>query len=120
MTVNKIQEATPAASELERLDRADVLHGFSAPYAQGTNEVVVIREAQGMRVVDERGREFLDAGGGLWCMNVGYGRKSIAAAAAAQIKGAMIFMDPAPGSRDAFDAAGEPPPPSDRQPGAQS
>ena len=91
MTVNKIQEATPAASELERLDRADVLHGFSAPYAQGTNEVVVIREAQGMRVVDERGREFLDAGGGLWCMNVGYGRKSIAAAAAAQMEKLPYF-----------------------------
>ena len=83
--MNKTQVPDPATSELERLDRADVLHGFAAPYAQATNEAVIIREAQGMRVVDERGREFLDAGGGLWCMNVGYGRASIVAAAAAQM-----------------------------------
>ena len=83
--MNKTQVSDPVTSELERLDRADVLHGFAAPYTQATNETVVIREAQGLRVVDERGREFLDAGGGLWCMNVGYGRASIVAAAAAQM-----------------------------------
>ena len=72
-------------ADLQQLDRADVLHGFSTLSAQATNEVVVITHASGMRVTDNLDREFLDAGGGLWCMNVGYGRQSIADAAAAQM-----------------------------------
>lgn len=72
-------------AQLERLDRADVLHGFSNLHAQASNDVFVASKASGMRVVDQKGREFLDAGGGLWCMNVGYGRSTIAAAASEQL-----------------------------------
>lgn len=78
-------QLTQTMSELEALDRADVLHGFANLHAQATSEVVVVSHASGMKVTDQRGREFLDAGGGLWCMNVGYGRKSIADVAAEQI-----------------------------------
>ena len=81
--MDKTQVVASAGSDLEKLDRAAILHGFSTLDAQSTNEVVIVREAKGMRVIDERGREFLDAGSGLWCMNVGYGRQSIADAAAA-------------------------------------
>jgi L-2,4-diaminobutyrate transaminase len=83
--VTRTTQAAATGPDLEALDRADVLHGFSTPHSQATNEVVVIAEASGLRVTDRRGREFLDAGGGLWCMNVGYGRPSIASAAAAQM-----------------------------------
>ena len=79
------QTILASAPEVERLDRTDVVHGFSTLHAQATNEVVVIKSATGMRVTDHRGREFLDAGGGLWCMNVGYGRQAIADVAAAQM-----------------------------------
>ena len=47
------------------------------PYMDG--EPMVITEGQGMRVRDARGRELLDASsGGVWTVNVGYGRESIA------------------------------------------
>lgn len=72
-------------ADFERLDKSDVLHGFSTLHAQQTNEVVVVAEADGIRVTDRTGREFIDAGGGLWCMNVGYGRASIVEAAADQM-----------------------------------
>ena len=74
-----------AGLEVEQFDRADVIHGFATLNAQATSEVVVMAKASGMRVTDQRGREFLDAGSGLWCMNVGYGRQAIAAAAAEQM-----------------------------------
>lgn len=77
--------SSTSASEVEQLDRADLVHGFSNLHAQATNDVVVISRADGLRVTDHRGREFLDAGGGLWCMNVGYGRQAIADVAAAQM-----------------------------------
>jgi len=79
------QTKPASAPDVEQLDRADIVHGFSTLYAQATNDVVVISSANGMRVTDHRGREFLDAGGGLWCMNVGYGRQAIADVAAAQM-----------------------------------
>src|ERR1700682_4062360 len=82
-TVAVATQTNPASgTDVEQLDRADIVHGFSTLHAQATNEVVVIDSANGMRVTDNRGREFLDAGGGLWCMNVGYGRQAIADVAA--------------------------------------
>ena len=83
--MNSRPHSVPAAPDLEALDRADVMHGFSTLNSQATNEVIVVVEASGMRITDQHGREFLDAGGGLWCMNVGYGRAAIASAAAAQM-----------------------------------
>ncbi len=42
---------------------------------------LVVVEGQGMRVVDANGREYLDAtSGGVWSVNVGYGREEIATA----------------------------------------
>jgi L-2,4-diaminobutyrate transaminase len=79
------QTTEAAGLEIEQFDRKDVIHGFATLNAQATNEVVVMTEATGMRVIDHRGREFLDAGGGLWCMNVGYGRQAIADVAAKQL-----------------------------------
>jgi L-2,4-diaminobutyrate transaminase len=86
--------------DVETLDRADVMHGFSTLHAQATSEVVVIESAHGMRVTDHRGREFLDAGGGLWCMNVGYGRRDIVDAAAAQMARLPFFHSFGPFSNE--------------------
>ena len=89
--MNTQSQSGALPSEIEALDRADVLHGFSTLHAQATNEVVVVTSAKGLRVMDQRGREFLDAGAGLWCMNVGYGRQAIAEAAAAQMTKLSYF-----------------------------
>jgi L-2,4-diaminobutyrate transaminase len=71
-------------SDVEQPDHA-LIHGFSTLHSQATNETVVINSATGLWVTDSRGRQFLDAGGGLWCMNVGYGRQDIADVAATQM-----------------------------------
>jgi L-2,4-diaminobutyrate transaminase len=83
--------ATLASGELERLDQHDVLHGFSMLQAQSTSNVVVVDHASGLSVIDRNGREFLDAAGGLWCVNVGYGRTEIADLAAAQMRKLSFF-----------------------------
>jgi putrescine aminotransferase len=72
--------------ELRRLDQAHHLHPFTnhrAMYRDGTH---VIRAGKGATVVDEQGRELLDGLAGLWCVNVGYGREEIVAAAADQMR----------------------------------
>jgi len=45
---------------------------------------LVIREAQGAYVTDAAGKRYLDGIGGLWCVNIGYGRKEMAQAIAEQ------------------------------------
>ncbi len=57
-------DADAADLDVERLDRADLIHGFSTLHAQASNDVVVVGSASGLEVIDHRGRRFLDAGGG--------------------------------------------------------
>jgi taurine-pyruvate aminotransferase len=56
-----------------------MLHQGKAP--------LIITEGKGLRLKDIHGKEYLDAtSGGVWCVNVGYGREEIADAVAAQMK----------------------------------
>ena len=45
----------------------------------------VITHAEGVYLWDGKGRRYLDAMAGLWCVNVGYGRRELVAAAAEQM-----------------------------------
>ena len=60
-------------------------HGF-ADMHQVKDAQVVFREANGVRVTDIEGREYIDATAALWYAAVGFGRDEIADAAAAQMK----------------------------------
>lgn len=60
-------------------DRAHVWHHLSQHKQYETVDPRVIVEGKGLRVWDATGRETLDAvSGGVWTVNVGYGRESIA------------------------------------------
>lgn len=47
--------------------------------------LMVVERAYGSTIVDAEGREYLDAMAGLWCVNVGYGRREIADAVYQQL-----------------------------------
>ena len=67
-------------------DRAHVWHHLIQHKPFETGEPRVIIEGKGMRVWDQHGKEFLDAvSGGVWTVNVGYGRESIADAVRDQL-----------------------------------
>jgi L-2,4-diaminobutyrate transaminase len=73
MTTNPKQLAA-----LSQADRESHMHPFSVLADQAKAEPRIITHASGVYVHDATGREYLDAAGGLWCCNVGYGRKEIA------------------------------------------
>ncbi|MBY0589020.1 aminotransferase class III-fold pyridoxal phosphate-dependent enzyme [bacterium] len=73
-------------AELSSLDQAHHLHPFTSIAAHAADGPMVMIEGKGTHVTDHRGRSYLDAFAGLWCMNVGYGREEIADAMAAQAK----------------------------------
>ena len=74
-------EPTPSTLDLQRLDRATLLHPFTPlrQFSAGElGEPRIIAGGDGIRVRDRDGREFIDAFAGRYCVNVGYGRREIA------------------------------------------
>ena len=60
------------------------MHPFSNLSQQANTDPRVLASARGVFVWDAAGKEYIDAGSGLWCVNVGYGREEIADVMAAQ------------------------------------
>ncbi|MEO0937698.1 MAG: aminotransferase class III-fold pyridoxal phosphate-dependent enzyme [Pseudomonadota bacterium] len=74
-------------SHVVEADRAHVWHHLiqHAPFMTGADPRVIV-EGKGMKVWDQNGKEHLDAvSGGVWTVNVGYGRESIANAVRDQL-----------------------------------
>ncbi|XXK30906.1 aminotransferase [Rhodobacteraceae bacterium nBUS_24] len=66
-------------------DKNHLLHpytDFSTFQAEGSQ---VISGASGMHVTDDSGKKFLDAIAGLWCVNIGHGRRDMAEAISDQV-----------------------------------
>ncbi|WP_376872618.1 aspartate aminotransferase family protein [Albirhodobacter sp. R86504] len=73
-------------THITEADRAHVWHHLLQHKALETTDPRIIVKGKGMRVWDQAGREFLDAvSGGVWTVNVGYGRESIANAVRDQL-----------------------------------
>ncbi len=71
---------------LIREDTAHHLHPFTdykALAAEGGGRVIT--HADGVYLWDAQGRRYLDGMAGLWCVNVGYGRRELVATAAEQM-----------------------------------
>ena len=77
---------TAAPNDLRALDARHHFHPFTdhrALEAKGGPRVIV--RAEGVHLWDADGRRYIDAMAGLWCVNVGYGRRELAEAAARQM-----------------------------------
>ncbi len=77
-------------------DRDHVWHHLVQHKPLEENDPMVIVEGKGMRVTDAKGKEYLDAvSGGVWTVNVGYGRESIAKAVYDQLVKMCYFANTA-------------------------
>lgn len=75
-------------------DKAHVWHHLCQHKPFETKDPMVIVEGKGLRVKDIAGREYLDAvSGGVWTVNVGYGRESIAKAVHDQLVKMCYFAN---------------------------
>nr|MCU0904401.1 aminotransferase [Tabrizicola sp.] len=76
--------ARPTPNSLWEMDRSHALHPWTnfGPFEQEGS--LVISRGEGCYLWDESGRRYLDAVGGMWCTNVGLGRREMAQAIADQ------------------------------------
>ncbi|HVW49255.1 MAG TPA: aspartate aminotransferase family protein [Trinickia sp.] len=75
----------PSTADYRALDAAHHLHPFSDMAALNRAGSRVIVKADGVYLWDSDGNRIIDGMAGLWCVNVGYGRKELAEAAYRQL-----------------------------------
>jgi L-2,4-diaminobutyrate transaminase len=71
---------------LEDMDRQSVLHPLTSIAQHMKAGPLIVGRGRGVRIKDHGGREMIDCGAGLWCVNIGYGRPEIAEAAKTAIE----------------------------------
>ena len=72
-------------ADWQSLDRRHYLHPFTDYKALAAKGARVIVKAEGCYLYDSEGQQILDGMAGLWCVNVGYGRRELAEAAYRQL-----------------------------------
>ncbi|MBX4959667.1 aspartate aminotransferase family protein [Rhizobium lentis] len=67
------------------IDAAHHLHPFADMKKLNAEGTRVIQRGEGVYIFDNHGRKYLDGFAGLWCVNIGYGRREITEAVARQM-----------------------------------
>ena len=75
-----------STAEWQALDAAHYIHPFTDHAALGKKGTRVITRAEGVYLYESGGRRILDGLSGLWCVNLGYGRRELANAAYQQMQ----------------------------------
>jgi putrescine aminotransferase len=75
-----------STSEWQALDAAHYIHPFTDHAALSKKGTRVITRAEGVYLYESGGRRILDGMSGLWCVNLGYGRRELTDAAYKQMQ----------------------------------
>ena len=70
----------------QSLDSSHYLHPFTDFHDLSRKGSRIITRAEGVYIYDSEGNKILDGMAGLWCVNLGYGRKDLAEVAARQMQ----------------------------------
>ena len=77
-----MEKSTARNYPLEDIDRETMFHPITSIADHLKRGPMIVSKAKGIRMKDQKGRDLIDCGAGLWCVNIGYGRKELAKAAA--------------------------------------
>ena len=77
---------SPSPHDLWEMDRAHSLHPWTNFGSFEKDGSLVIARGEGCYLWDAEGRRYLDAVGGMWCTNIGLGRRDMAQAIADQVE----------------------------------
>lgn len=85
MTASGPSIPSRSTAEWQALDAAHYIHPFTDHAALSRKGTRVITRADGVYLYDSDGRQILDGMSGLWCVNLGYGRRELAEVAYRQM-----------------------------------
>ena len=85
MLVNPMSVNLRTTDEWRGLDRAHHVHPFMDPKVISSKGARIITRGDGVYIWDSDGNRMLDGMAGLWCVNVGYGRRELVEAATRQM-----------------------------------
>ncbi len=72
-------------TDLAEADRLHNLHPWAAMDGWREDDFMRVEAADGIHVWDSSGKRFIDGPGGMWCVQIGYGRKEMAEAISRQV-----------------------------------
>lgn len=76
---------TPTQQDLTDWDRDHNLHPWAGTDGFGSDEYMRVNSAQGIYIWDDAGKKYIDGPGGMWCVQIGYGRAEMAKAIGKQV-----------------------------------
>ena len=71
--------------QIQNFDNENFVHPWESMEDVGHNTRMFAEDADGIYLYDENGQKLIDGPGGMWCVQIGYGRKEMAEAISAQI-----------------------------------
>ena len=74
-----------SAAAIRDYDNRHYLHPWDAMWLRGEADRTISARAEGIYVYDPAGKRLIDGPGGMWCSQIGYGRREMADAVAEQI-----------------------------------
>ena len=76
---------TPTQDDLTEWDRDHHLHPWAGMDGWRNDEYMRVNSASGIYVWDGDGKRYIDGPGGMWCVQIGYGREEMAKAISDQV-----------------------------------
>ncbi len=71
--------------QIQNFDNENFVHPWESMKDFGCNTRTFAESAEGIYLYDEKGQKLIDGPGGMWCVQIGYGRKEMAEAIAEQV-----------------------------------
>jgi adenosylmethionine-8-amino-7-oxononanoate aminotransferase len=75
-----------SAADIWRMDHDHVLHPWTHHDSFREQGSLIVSSASGAHITDIHGKRYLDGIGGMWCVNIGYGREELVQAMADQAR----------------------------------
>jgi putrescine aminotransferase len=85
-TTTDLSHADISTADIQAMDSAHYMHPFTHHKGLAEKGARIITKADNVYIWDSEGNKIFDAMSGLWCMNIGYGRKELVDAAAKQMQ----------------------------------
>lgn len=73
-----------SAADIRDWDNRHHLHPWDAMWSLGSADRTITSGGEGIYLFDDRGRRLIDGPGGMWCVQIGHGRREMAQAIADQ------------------------------------